>query len=194
VKPGDKVFYRHTHRGGYGFEVSYPAVVVKVNAKTVRIRLGRAETVSGPIVAVERSVSPDKLTSREEVVEFEDVLVDRRHRMEELTNDQQAMYERLLNEHAEEECARNQLELDTWLGPFGGSIEKWWSSLSDDERRHWRYMYEDYEYGPRGDGAIRDDVKHHKVMVFLASSDARVIDAYSADDITDDADGHRLSV
>lgn len=115
--------------------------------------------------------------------------------MDELTNDQQALYERLVNEHAEEERARDQLELDTWLDPFGGSIEKWWSSLSDDEQRHWKYMYEDHEYGPRGDGAIRDDVKHHKVMAFLASSDTRVIDAYSAGDIMDDdADGHRLSV
>lgn len=93
--------------------------------------------------------------------------------MDELTNDQQALYDRLENEHSEEERARDQLELDTWLGPFDGSIDKWWSSLSDGEQHHWESMYEDYEYGPRGDGAVRDDVKHHKVMAFLASNDPR---------------------
>lgn len=61
MKPGDLMSYQYTPRGGYGFSYPVNAEVVKVNAKTVRVRLQRR---SGEMV--ERNVSLDKLTARAE--------------------------------------------------------------------------------------------------------------------------------
>lgn len=74
MKPGDKVHYRHTYRAGYGYERKFPAVVMRVNPKSVHIRLGRVNTESNITEPFECNVSPDKLTPRHKDCAFESML------------------------------------------------------------------------------------------------------------------------
>jgi hypothetical protein len=71
---GAKVFYRHMPRGGYGFERKYPAVVVKVNPRTIRIRLARVCLHASTTVAFERNVKRERLSPRRADCSFESVL------------------------------------------------------------------------------------------------------------------------
>lgn len=66
----DKVYYRHEQRGGYGFVRKYPAVVVKVNRKTVEIRLAEPGSDS----TFTRRVNPDNLSPRDKQCSFEHLL------------------------------------------------------------------------------------------------------------------------
>lgn len=59
VQPGDKMTWMYTPRGGYGFSYPVNAEVVKVNAKTVRVRVQRC---NGQMV--ERNVKLDSLKER----------------------------------------------------------------------------------------------------------------------------------
>ncbi len=71
---GTKVYYRHTPKGGYGFERKYPAVIVKVNPRTIRIRLARVSLHTSTTVAFERNVKPERLSPRRADCSFESVL------------------------------------------------------------------------------------------------------------------------
>jgi hypothetical protein len=71
---GAKVYYRHMPRGGYGFERKYPAVVVKVNPRTIRIRLARVSLHTSTTVTIERNVKPERLSLRKADCSFESVL------------------------------------------------------------------------------------------------------------------------
>ena len=59
MKPGDQMSWSYTPRGGYGWVIPVNAEVVKVNAKTVRIRVKR---IDGAMV--ERNVKPESLKQR----------------------------------------------------------------------------------------------------------------------------------
>jgi hypothetical protein len=59
MRPGDKMTWLYTLRGGYGYTIPVNAEVVRVNAKTVRIRVQR---VSGEMI--ELNVKPDSLGER----------------------------------------------------------------------------------------------------------------------------------
>lgn len=198
MKPGDKAFYRHTHRGGYGFEVNYPAVVVKVNATTVRIRLGRMETVSGPIAAVERSVAQERLTHRDDDCEFEDVL--------RLNHAPRVRPERWRGRRATEvvfpfsegwDSVRGGPRVGEAVVAIGFALQDrfrvaYIRSYAPGEgyaRQAYEWLKEQYgaldaiEVVPSGEG-------FHRRM-----RETGVIDSYSTDDIADDdADDHRLSV
>jgi len=67
---GDKVYYTHEQRGGYGFVRQYPAVVVKVNWKTVEIRLAKPHSDE----TFTRRVNPDRLSPRDNECSFEGLL------------------------------------------------------------------------------------------------------------------------
>lgn len=56
MQPGDKMTWMYTPRGGYGFSYPVNAEVVKVNAKTVRVRVQRR---NGQVV--ERNVKTESL-------------------------------------------------------------------------------------------------------------------------------------
>jgi hypothetical protein len=73
MKAGDKVNYNKRWSGGYCWNRSFPAVVVSVGKKTVRIRLARWER-GKELYAVEQCVSVTKLSPRECLVEFESLL------------------------------------------------------------------------------------------------------------------------
>jgi len=60
VKPGDQMAWLHIPRGGYGFVYPVNAEVVKVGAKTIRIRVAKRDGA-----LVERNVKPESLKSRE---------------------------------------------------------------------------------------------------------------------------------
>jgi hypothetical protein len=60
MQPGDKMPWLYTPRGGYGYTIPVNAEVVKVSAKTVRVRVRR---VNGEMV--ERNVKPASLKMRE---------------------------------------------------------------------------------------------------------------------------------
>jgi hypothetical protein len=55
--PGDLVIWSHTPRGGYGYTFGIGAVVVRVNKKTVTIRVKRLDGRR-----VEIRVNPEKLS------------------------------------------------------------------------------------------------------------------------------------
>lgn len=74
MKPGDKVYYRHTYREGYGYERKFPAVVMRVNPKSIHIRLGRVNTESNVTEPFECNVNQDKLTPRHNDCAFESML------------------------------------------------------------------------------------------------------------------------
>lgn len=59
MQPGDKLTWIYTPRGGYGFSYPVNAEVVKVNAKTVRIRVARHDGTQ-----VQRNVKPEHLKER----------------------------------------------------------------------------------------------------------------------------------
>lgn len=71
---GAKVYYRYIPRHSDGFERKYPAVVVKVNPLTIRIRLARVNLHTSTTVAFERNVKRDRLSSRRADCAFETVL------------------------------------------------------------------------------------------------------------------------
>lgn len=75
MERGVKVYYRHMPRGGYGFERKYPAVVVKVNPRTIRIRMARVNLHTSTTVAFERNVKRERLSPRRADCDFESVLV-----------------------------------------------------------------------------------------------------------------------
>lgn len=58
-KPGDPVTWAKEYRGGYGYVVKYPATVVKINPKSVRIMLTKTDGTP-----VERNVKPQNLSMR----------------------------------------------------------------------------------------------------------------------------------
>lgn len=74
MERGAKVYYRHTPRGGYGFERKYPAGVVRVNPRTIRIRLARVSLHTSTTVAFERNVKRERLSPRRADCSFESVL------------------------------------------------------------------------------------------------------------------------
>ena len=57
--PGDQLTWLYTPRGGYGYMIPVNAEVVKVGAKTVRVRVLRT---NGQLV--ERNVKPESLRPR----------------------------------------------------------------------------------------------------------------------------------
>lgn len=59
MKPGDKMTWLYEQRGGYGFIIPVNAEVVKVNSKTVRVRVQKH---NGQMV--ERNVKPESLRPR----------------------------------------------------------------------------------------------------------------------------------
>lgn len=63
LNPGDRVIYRHLHRGGYGYETCHPAVVVRAAGKRVTIRVAR-RAATGAWAPVETSVTRARLTAR----------------------------------------------------------------------------------------------------------------------------------
>ena len=60
MKPGDQMTWLHIPRGGYGFVYPVNAEIVKVNAKTIRIRVAKRDGA-----LTERSVKPESLKPRE---------------------------------------------------------------------------------------------------------------------------------
>lgn len=58
-KEGDLITWAHTPRGGYGYTFGVDGVVVRVNAKTVTIRVMRRDGQR-----VNRRVKPENLTHR----------------------------------------------------------------------------------------------------------------------------------
>lgn len=60
MKPGDRMTWLHIPCGGYGYVYPVNAEIVKINAKTVRIRVAKR---SGELI--ERSVRPESLKPRE---------------------------------------------------------------------------------------------------------------------------------
>jgi hypothetical protein len=58
---GDAITWLHVPRGGYGYVFPIPGVVVKVNPKTVKIRVKR---VNG--TEVDRNVKPENIKPRKE--------------------------------------------------------------------------------------------------------------------------------
>jgi len=65
MNAGDKVSYHKQWAGGYRWNRLFPAVVVAVGKKTVRIRLARWER-GKELQPVEQCVRPEKLTPRTE--------------------------------------------------------------------------------------------------------------------------------
>jgi len=59
MQPGDKVTWLYTPRGGYGFVIPVNAEIVKVNPKTIRIKV---QKTNGTIV--ERNVDPGNIKER----------------------------------------------------------------------------------------------------------------------------------
>ena len=74
MEPGDMVFWRKEHRGGYGYSTRFPAMVVRVNPKTVRIRLGMLNISARVTETVERNVKPESLTVRHRDCGFDGLL------------------------------------------------------------------------------------------------------------------------
>ena len=56
--PGDKVLYRRTHPGGYGYETTYPATVIKVHGDRATIVIDR-----GGCALFERVVTVARLSA-----------------------------------------------------------------------------------------------------------------------------------
>lgn len=62
MKPGDRVTWSYTPRGGYGYTIKVAAVVKKLTAKRATIEVAR--NVEGTWQKEQRSVSLEKLTPR----------------------------------------------------------------------------------------------------------------------------------
>ncbi len=73
---GQMVTYKHLHRGGYGYETSHPAVVVKVHGKRATIRVARIDPATNTTRAAEAVVTIARLHPRTQVCAFERVLND----------------------------------------------------------------------------------------------------------------------
>ena len=72
---GDMVFYRHLHRGGYGYETRHPAVVVKIHgSKHATIRVARIALDTKTTYPAEVRVSMARLAPRSAACSFESVL------------------------------------------------------------------------------------------------------------------------
>lgn len=54
MQPGSKIKWLHEMRGGYGYREWVPGELVKVNAKTLRIRVTRKDGTP-----IERNVKPE---------------------------------------------------------------------------------------------------------------------------------------
>ena len=74
MQNGDMVFWKKQHRGGYGYTTDFPAMVVKVNRSTVRIRLGRLNLSARVTDTTERNVKPESLRPRKNDFGFDDIL------------------------------------------------------------------------------------------------------------------------
>ena len=72
MKAGDKVYYLRENKGGYGYAHKYPAIVVKVNPKTVKIRMARI--VKNSMEAFTSTVKFERLSERKTDCGFESVL------------------------------------------------------------------------------------------------------------------------
>ena len=72
MKPGDKVTWHHTPRGGWFGTLKIPAVVVHLTAQRVRIRVG--QIVGRSTVPIERIVTENVLTRRTQTTAFESIL------------------------------------------------------------------------------------------------------------------------
>jgi len=59
ITPGQQLTWTYTPRGGYGFSYPVNAEVVKVNSKTIRIRVQKRNGTM-----VERNVKPESLRPR----------------------------------------------------------------------------------------------------------------------------------
>jgi len=75
MKTGDMVYYKRQHPGGYGYEGKYPAMVVKLNKSSVRIRLARVNTDEHKQETFERNVDISRLSARKKDHGFDDVLL-----------------------------------------------------------------------------------------------------------------------
>ena len=64
MQNGDMVYWKKQHRGGYGYTTEYPAMVVKMNRATVRIRLGMLNLGKRITETTERNVKPESLRPR----------------------------------------------------------------------------------------------------------------------------------
>ena len=73
---GQMVTYKHLHRGGYGYETSHPAVVVKVQGKRATIRVARIYRTTNTTRPAEAVVTMARLHPRTQVCAFESVLND----------------------------------------------------------------------------------------------------------------------
>lgn len=72
-RAGDKVNYSKSWSGGYAWKRSFPAVVVSVGKKTVRIRMVRRVCRGEPCI-ITQCVKPEKLSPRTSRCEFESLL------------------------------------------------------------------------------------------------------------------------
>lgn len=62
MKPGDRVNWRFTPRGGYGFSLQVAGILMKLTSKRATIKVARK--VAGEWQQEEKTVSVDKLTPR----------------------------------------------------------------------------------------------------------------------------------
>ena len=74
MQNGDMVYWKKQHRGGYGYTTDFPAIVVKVNRATVRIRLGQLNLSARVTETTERNVKPASLRPRKKDCGFDNIL------------------------------------------------------------------------------------------------------------------------
>lgn len=76
-KRGDKVNYSKSWSGGYGWNRTFPAVVISVGEKTVRIRRIKWDNDKKLHIVITQCVKPEKLSPRDAVCELESLLTEK---------------------------------------------------------------------------------------------------------------------